>query len=195
MKKITILASLAFAVNSSFAQFIKIGPKAGANLTKVSGQSFKDEFNFGYYAGGFAEIDLGKKWYLQPEVLFNETSARRANDFASLYNNLLKTDSLKNIKLQYLSVPVILGYKIANVISLEAGAQYGIKINKQQTLLQNGEEAFKKGDISLLAGVQFRLSKFRVSARYVIGLNNINDIDKRDQWKSQTIQAGIGYVF
>lgn len=195
MKRISIVALLAFAVNFSFAQFIKIGPKGGVNLTKVTGQSFKDEFNLGYYAGGFVELNLGKKWYIQPEVLFNETSIRRTNDFASLYNNLLKTDSLKNIKLQYLSVPLMLGYKIANVLSLEAGAQYGIKMNKQETLLQNGKEAFKNGDFSLLAGVQFRLSKFRVSARYAVGLNSINDIDNRDQWKSQTIQAGIGFVF
>ncbi len=195
MKRISIVALLAFAVNFSFSQFIKIGPKGGVNLTKVTGQSFKDEFNLGYYAGGFVELNLGKKWYIQPEVLFNETSIRRTNDFASLYNNLLKTDSLKNIKLQYLSVPLMLGYKIANVLSLEAGAQYGIKMNKQETLLQNGKEAFKNGDFSLLAGVQFRLSKFRVSARYAVGLNSINDIDKRDQWKSQTIQAGIGFVF
>lgn len=195
MKRISIVALFALAVNFSFAQFIKIGPKGGANLTKISGQSFKDEFNLGYYAGGFVELNLGKKWYIQPEVLFNETSIRRTNDFASLYNNLLKADSLKNIKLQYLSVPLTLGYRIANVLSLEAGAQYGIKMNKNETLLQNGREAFKNGDLSLLAGVQFRLSKFRVTARYAVGLNSINDIDNRDQWKSQTIQAGIGFVF
>lgn len=179
----------------SNAQFIKIGPKAGANLTKISGQSFKDEFNLGYYAGGFVELGLGKKWYLQPEVLFNETSVRRTNDFAALYNNLLKTDSIKNIKLKYLSIPVMLGYKIANVLSLEAGAQYGIKMNTHETLLQNGKEAFKNGDFSLLAGVELRLLKFRVTARYAVGLSSINDIDNRDQWKSQTIQAGIGFVF
>ena len=88
----------------------------------------------------------------------------------------------------------MLGYKIANVLSLEAGAQYGIKINSHETLLQNGKEAFKSGDFSLLAGVQLKLLKFRITARYAVGLNSINDIDSRDQWKSQTIQAGIGFA-
>ncbi|MEO7309545.1 MAG: porin family protein [Chitinophagaceae bacterium] len=195
MKKIIIFAVLAIATQSSFAQFIKIGPKGGVNLSKVTGQSFKDEFNLGYYAGGFIELSLGNKWYLQPEVLFNENSVRRTNDFASLYNNLLKTDSLKNIKLQYISIPMVIGYKIANVLSIEGGAQYGIKMNQHETLLQNGKEAFKNGDLSLLAGVEFRLSKFRITARYAVGINSINDIDNRDKWKSQTVQAGIGFVF
>ena len=194
MKTIIIIGLLLITSQFSYGQFIKIGPKAGVNLTKVSGQSFKDEFNLGYYAGGFIQLGLGQKWYLQPEVLFSENSIRRTNDFATLYNNLLKTDSLKNIKLRYLSIPLMLGYKIANVLSLEAGAQYGIKINSHETLLQNGKEAFKSGDFSLLAGVQLKLLKFRITARYAVGLNSINDIDSRDQWKSQTIQAGIGFA-
>lgn len=195
MKKILIASFLVLLTSVSFSQFIKIGPKIGANMVKVSGQSFNDAFDLGYYAGGFIELKVGNNWYLQPEVLFNENSVRRTNQFSSLYNNLLKMDSLKNIKLQYLTIPMVLGYKIANVLSLEAGAQYGIKMNSQKNLLQNGSEAFKTGDFSLLAGLQFRLSKFRVHARYAVGLNSINDIDNRDQWKSQTIQAGIGFVF
>ena len=49
-----------------FAQF-HVGVKAGANVTKVDGKSFKDEFRSGYALGGFAEIKLSKKLYLQPE--------------------------------------------------------------------------------------------------------------------------------
>lgn len=194
MKKKSLFAVLILATHFSFGQFIKIGPKAGVNLLKVTGQSFKDEFNLGYYAGGFIEVGLGKRFYLQPEVLFNENSIRRTDNFSALYNTLLKADSLKSIKLQYLSVPFVLGYRIANVFALEAGAQYGIQMNTHETLLQNGKEAFKSGDFSLLAGVQFRLSKLRINARYVVGLNSINDIDNRDQWKNQTIQAGIGFT-
>ena len=39
------------------AQF-HLGVKAGANITKVDGKSFKDEFRYGYHLGGFAEIRL-----------------------------------------------------------------------------------------------------------------------------------------
>ena len=40
------------------AQF-RIGIKTGANITKVNGRSFKDEFKYGYHLGGFMELGLG----------------------------------------------------------------------------------------------------------------------------------------
>lgn len=194
MKKIIVIILIAATSQISFAQSVKIGPKIGANMVKISGQSFDDQFNLGYYAGGFVQVKLNDKWYIQPEILFNEMKFRRTNNFASLYNNLLQPDSLKNINLQYLSIPVLAGYKVANILAIEAGVQYGIKMNNHQTLLQNGKEAFKSGDFSLLAGAQFSFSKLRVSARYAIGLNDLNDIDSRDKWKTQTIQIGVGIV-
>jgi len=70
---------------TSFAQFIKIGPKAGANLVKMEGKSFKESFQLGYFAGAFAEVKLGKKFYLQPEVLFTETNLSTSSNFNSIY--------------------------------------------------------------------------------------------------------------
>lgn len=194
MKKITIIVLLLAVTQFSFAQSIKIGPKIGANLVKVSGQSFEDGFNFGYCGGAFAEVKLNDKWYVQPEVLFNETKLRRTDKFATLYNPTLSVNDVKDVSFQYLSIPLLAGYKVTNLLSLQAGAQYGIKLNNNQTLLQNGKEAFKTGDFSLLAGAQVSISKLRISARYAIGLNNLNEIDNRDQWKSQTVQIGIGLV-
>ena len=53
------------------AQF-HIGIKAGANVNKIDGKSFKDQFRYGYHVGGFAEIGLGDKFGIQPEVVFNQ---------------------------------------------------------------------------------------------------------------------------
>jgi hypothetical protein len=81
---------------------------------------------------------------------------------------------------------------IGNFLSLQAGPQFGVLISQDKTLLQNGGDAFKKGDFSLLAGAQIKFSAIRISGRYVIGLNNINDIDNQDQWKSQGFQVSLG---
>ena len=35
----------------------------------------------------------------------------------------------------------------------------------------------------MVGGAQLKLAAFRVSGRYVVGLNNLNDIDNRDRWK------------
>jgi hypothetical protein len=65
-------------------------------------------------------------------------------------------------------------------------------MNQNANLLQNGKNAFKNGDFSILGGLQLEVSKFRIYGRYVVGLNNLNDIDKMDEWKNQSLQIGIG---
>ena len=65
-------------------------------------------------------------------------------------------------------------------------------INQDKNLLQNGGEAFKNGDFSMVGGAQLKLSAIRITGRYVVGLNNINDIDNQDEWKSQGFQVSLG---
>ncbi len=172
------------------AQF-HLGVKAGANITKVDGKSFKDEFRYGYHLGGFAEIRLGNKLVLQPEVLFNQYATRLDSNYKNVYEDVF--DGNSNIKLNYLSVPVLLNYKlIGNFISLQAGPQFGVLIDQNKTLLQNGGNAFKGGDLSMLAGVLVRVGPMRINGRYAIGLNNISDIADDDKWKNQGFQLSIG---
>jgi len=173
------------------AQF-HIGFKGGANITKVDGISFKDEFKYGYHMGGFAEIGLGKKLGLQPEVLFSQYSTTVDSNYKSIYQNVFNSGQ-SSVKLNYLSVPVLLTYKlIGNFLSIQAGPQFSVLINHDKNLLQNGGEAFKSGDFSMVGGAQIKFSAIRLTGRYVIGLNNINDIDNQDQWKSQGFQVSLG---
>jgi hypothetical protein len=193
MKKIilslTFLLTLAAVSN---AQGFRLGAKAGANLTKISGQSFNEEFDLGYHLGGFAEIDFSKKLGIQPEVLFNQVNAKRSSGFNSIYTNLSNPNAAADIKLSYLSIPVLLRYNVGKLITLNAGPQFGILIDKHETLLKNGQEAFKNGDFGMVAGASINLKALRVYGRYNVGLANINDIDNRDEWKNQQLQLGIG---
>lgn len=173
------------------AQF-KLGVKAGTNITKIEGKSFKDEFKYGYHVGAFVEIGLGEKFGIQPEVLLNQVKARVDSSFSHIYQNAIDFNSYKDVKLQYLSIPLILNYKLGNVLSLQAGPQFGILMNGDKTLLQNGKEAFKSGDFSMLGGAQINISKLRLTGRYVVGLNNINDIGDQNKWNNQGFQLSLG---
>jgi hypothetical protein len=188
--KIVALAVTIFLAHAAMAQF-HIGVKAGANINKIDGKSFKDEFNYGYHLGGFAEIGLGDKFGLQPEVLFNQISTKTDSSFRNVYNNAFA--DRQNIKLNYLSIPVMLTYKFAGeFLTLQAGPQFGILMNKEDNLLENGKEAFKHGDFSMAAGAQIKVLKFRLTGRYVVGLNNINDIGDQNKWKNQGFQISAG---
>ncbi len=190
-KLLPLLAALFFA-QAAMAQF-HIGAKAGANIIKVDGKSFKDQFKYGYHLGGFMEIPLGKKFVVQPEVLFNQYSSTLDSNFSHVYQNVFNSAYQSNVKLNYLSIPLLLNYKlIGNFLSLQAGPQFGILISQSKTLLQNGGDAFKKGDFSMIGGAQVKVGPFRFNGRYVIGLNNINDIDNQDKWKSEGFQLSVG---
>jgi hypothetical protein len=61
-------------------------------------------------------------------------------------------------------------------------------------LLQNGQDAFKQGDFSLVGGVQLNLLRFRIYGRYVGGLTDVKNIQASDTWKASAIQLGVGIV-
>jgi len=192
--KLLSLFAVLLITQAAMAQF-HLGVKAGTNITKVSGTSFKDKFEYGYHLGGFAEVRLGNKFVLQPEVLFNQYSTSVDSNFKNVYQGVFNSSYQSKVKLNYLSIPIVLNYKlIGSFLSLQGGAQVGLLMNNNRTLLQNGGDAFKSGDFSLLGGLLVKAGPIRVNGRYAIGLNNINDIDNQDKWKNQGFQLSVGFA-
>ena len=159
-------------------------------MTKIDGKSFSEEFETGYHLGGFAEIGLGKKFSIQPEVLFNQYNTRTDSSFKDIYQ--VGPESFKDVQLNYLTIPIMLNYKLGSALSLQAGPQFPVLMNSDKNLLQNGGEAFKNGDFSMLGGAQVKLGLFRVNGRYMIGLSNLNDIGDQEKWKSEGFQVSLG---
>jgi hypothetical protein len=191
MKKITALVILLIALTGAAnAQRLTVGGKAGANLTKITGMAFKEEFNLGYHVGVFAEIDLNKKWGIQPELIWNQVNTHPASGIDSVLNNWQNNTS--DIQLQYLTIPILLRYNVGSLVTLHLGPQFGIITSKDKTLWSNGKAAFKSGDFSMVGGVQLNLNMLRVYGRYNVGLSNLNDIGTQDKWKSQQLQVGVG---
>ena len=190
--KLFSLLVVATAVSSvAYSQGVHAGLKGGVNIFKIDGRSFKDEFNYGYQAGAFAEINFSKKVGIQPEVLWNQQQTRTSQQFDDIYDQGI--GELKDVTLNYLSVPILFNYSPAKIVTFQLGPQFGILINKNRDLLDNGKEAFKKGDLSLLGGVQFNIGSVKAGGRYALGLNNINDIDNRDEWRNQGFQLYAGF--
>ncbi|MEP7236373.1 MAG: porin family protein [Ferruginibacter sp.] len=185
--KLLILAILCITAGAANAQKLHIGFKGGANINKLTGKSFSDEFSYGYHVGGFFSVGY-KKFAIQPEILFNQINVDTSSNFSSVY----KFNKVDKVQLRYLSIPILLNYKPIKFITLQAGPQFGILTNKSKTLVENGRAAFKSGDLSMLGGVQVNVSHFNIYARYAVGLSNLNDIDNKEKWKSQSIQLGVG---
>ncbi len=188
-KVFSIITLLFFISTSLFSQDISLGIKGGANMGKITGESFKDEFALSYHVGGFLTIS-GKKWGIQPEVLFSEVNADTANSFSEITN----IPNVSQIKLRQLTIPIMLNYKLDKLFTLQAGPQFGILLDKNEHLVQNGEDAFKSGDFALAAGLELNILKFKIYGRFVGGMTDISNIDKSDTWKVQNIQVGVAWA-
>jgi hypothetical protein len=190
MKKFTcsILCLLLIAAQQGKAQGFSLGIKGGADLLKISGKNFDQEFAYGYHLGGYVELKLNKTFSLQPELYYSSASLNKANTLDTIFTNV----DLKKIKLDYINIPLILNIKPSKKISIQVGPRFGILSNTNLTVKSNAENAFKSGDFSMLTGIQFNFSKIKVYGRYQIGLTDINDATSQDKWKSQSIHLGIG---
>jgi hypothetical protein len=185
-----LIAAL-FVSQALMAQF-HVGFKAGANMNKIDGKSFKDQFRYGYHLGGFAEIGFGGKLGIQPEVLWSQVSTTLDSNYKNIYQDVFNSDQSK-VRLGYLSIPILLNYKLIDkFLTLQAGPQFGVLIDKNQELVKNGERAFKSGDFSMVGGAQLALGAVRLSGRYIIGLNDISDLGNKDRWKNQGFQFSLG---
>lgn len=187
---ILLLIICLFAGTATFSQSFSIGIKGGANLGKIEGQSFKDEFSLGYHAGAFATIGLGKKFALQPEVLFSQIN----NDTTTNFSDVFKVKNVGSIQLKYLSIPLLLNYNIDKLIAIQAGPQFSILMNENDNLLKNGQNAFQTGEFSIVGGIQVKLLKFRAYGRYIGGLTDINHITSNGTWKASAFQLGVGFA-
>jgi Outer membrane protein beta-barrel domain len=152
----------------------------------------KDEFNYGYHLGAFAEVGLGKKWFIQPELLWSQLQTQTGTDFEDIFNNAVSGAKDKTIKLNYLSIPISLNYRLLDWLSLQAGPQFGILLDNNKNLLENSKSAFKTGDVSVMGGAQLNFSSFRITGRYFSSLSDINSGNVDAAWKNKGFQVSVG---
>ncbi len=190
--KVKLLSAVIFfslITSAAFCQKVNLGVMAGIDLNKLKGKSFDEEFKFGYHAGAFVEIKV-KKIGIQPEIYFSQVNAKSRKD---LNSDAVLSGVDTKIKLSYLNIPILVNFYFNPNVALQLGPQFGILFNENISAVQNGEDAFKKGDFSMAGGLQVKVSRFRVYGRYVVGLNDLNDVTNNEKWKNQVVHLGIGY--
>ncbi len=193
MRKFLMAVAVTFTVLPALAQTVHVGIKTDLTFSSISGNGMSCSLQTGYQAGGFAELSLNRKWSLQPELLFSQKTIKRADDFGVYYVNTASSSARQMLKLSYISLPLLVSYKINNFFTVSAGPQYSYLVYDDENLLKGGGDAFKKNDVALVAGLQLNLSpSFRVYTRYNHGLVNVNNIDNRYKWSSRQIQVGVG---
>jgi hypothetical protein len=177
--------------------FFRFGFKAGLNLNKIEGKSFKDEFRYNYQLGGFLQFNLTRKFGIQPEINFAQVTAGQSDDITDIYDDIFLGGEQKKAKLEYLKLAGLLNLNIGPSlrVKLQLGPQWGMLINEAVDSLKSPGDIFKKGEFSLLGGIMIQLPFIHIGTRYELGLTNINDIDNQDKWRRQSWQFFAGVTF
>ncbi|MBO9733131.1 MAG: PorT family protein [Chitinophaga sp.] len=185
-------------VNAQSSKFLRFGVKGGANLGKLDGTGFQDGFKLGYHLGAFAQVNLAKGFGVQGEVIFSSTKAETTDDYSKIYQGVSTAEDRKKINLNYLSIPLLANIDLGTPrLKLQVGPQFGALVSDKK-VLGAANEAFKGGEISGVAGLWLQLPIINISARYIIGFNDVKNAESvvtTSNWKNQSIQLGVGVSF
>ena len=186
-----------FKPDADHENFFRIGAKAGVNINKISGQSYKDGFNYNYLLGGFMQFNFSRTFGFQPEINFVQSTSEFSNSASNVYDDLFKLGSQRKAKLDYLRIPLLLNINVgpSKRVKLQLGPQFGSLINQKVDGLSSNRDIFKKGDLAAVGGIWIQLPLVNIGGRYEVGLNNINDIDNSERWKSQAFTLFAGITF
>ena len=177
--------------------FFRFGAKAGVNINKITGKSYKQGFNYNFQAGAFVQFNFSNRLGIQPEVNFVQSRSEFTNDATDIYDNLFLGGSQKKATLNYLEVPVLLNINVgpSKRVKLQVGPCYGGLLKQTVDSLKNNGSLYKNSEWSAIGGLWIQLPLVNIGARYKLGLTNINGYDDKQTWKNQAIQIFIGLTF
>jgi hypothetical protein len=185
-------------IDDETERFFRFGVKGGLNINKIQGKSFSDAFSYNYVLGGFLQFNVSRKWGIQPEVNFSQSTSEITNDNTEIYDDLFLGGEQKKAKLDYLKIPVLVNFDLgpSQRVKLQAGPQWSQLLSSKVDSLRNPNQSiFKKGDFSLLGGIWIQLPLVHVGARYEHGLTNVNDDGIREKWRNQAFHIFAGLTF
>lgn len=179
MKKIFLTGVLfLFVLTSAQAQLLKMGVKVGGNYANFSGSDLQTDAITSYHAGLTAQIKMGEKFSLQPEIMYSTQGAS--------YDNL--SEEVK-AKLGYVSVPLLARIHMGKTVSLDLGPQFSYLLSKDVDF----DTDINEFDFAATGGLTLNITeKIFVQGRYVLGLT---EISKNADVKNSVGQLSLGFTF
>lgn len=188
MKNLLFTLALLMISSVGFSQNFSIGPKFGLSSTKFEikdGDFSTGDGELGYHIGVFTRVGLAG-FYLQPELLFTQTSGSFSyNDPNSSSNSVF------DASINRLDIPVMLGLKMFKIFRIQAGPIASINMNSEVKNAAGSVQDVKYQDATLgyQAGLGVDIGKLIVDAKYESSLGDVSgsvagfETDKRvSQW-------------
>ncbi|WP_161889900.1 porin family protein [Pontibacter russatus] len=161
-----------------------IGFKAGVNFANLHG-SDKDLLgavsgHTDFHAGIFAQIAVGEVFSVQPELLYSRKGYAR-ND--------------STFRLHYFDVPVLAVCRISDNFSVHLGPQVGFMIAANEGGAEVDLQPYNIFGYGAAAGLEGRVSHFRVGARYVHSFEQLRNANQEGEPIAQDIGNSVVQVY
>jgi hypothetical protein len=199
MKKLFLfIAVMVLTAGSLQAQEIRFGAKAGVNFASGVGDDADGlDGRTGFNVGAVAKIGIGELFAVQPEIIYSAQGYKQDIDGMEVTG-----------KLDYINIPVLADFTIAEGLSLQGGPQFGINVTDEAEFEGNTSSLEAKSiDFGAALGIEYRLPMgVFIQARYATGLSSsLDDIEvdlgelgtsviERDV-KNSVISVSVGYFF
>jgi hypothetical protein len=211
MKKCILIITitlLSFSVSSQSTE-IKLGIKGGINLSKYTPEMYFGNTRLtdykvkpGVYIGGFTNIKLSEKIYLQPELLyFNQGTRTIIEDFTLINgqdSNVTTGDIESIVSESTISLPINLQYLVSEKFYFEGGIQFGYIVNRKEETIKSpfpqimatgSNSNYDKFDFGLNIGLGIHLKEnIRINTRTFLGI-----IERDNSIKPLVFSLGIEY--
>jgi hypothetical protein len=196
MKKIILTVVMVFTlgfVNAQEKADMAFGVKGGLNISTITNadvDGVNSKSLVGFHVGFFGEFMISNKFAIQPEVLYSAQGTEL--EFEGISGDL---------KLDYITIPVMAKYYVADAFSLELGPQIGFLVSakaKSGGESEDVKDELKSTDVSLNFGLGYDITQnFMIGARYSLGLTRLQDelIPGEDESKNSVFQISVGYKF
>lgn len=180
MKKLFFLiAIVAIGTSTTYAQDVKFGFKGGVNFANVNdlqaaGQELDTDGRTGFHLGAVLQASLADTFAIQPEILYS-------------------AQGFKDVNVDYINIPVLAKLKLAKVLSIEAGPQFGFVVSDE---IEKGFEGIQADaeaesfDLGLAAGAGVEFGQFFAQVRYNIGFTKVTEFA---EGKNNAFQVSVGY--
>jgi hypothetical protein len=173
------------------------GVKFGANFSYLSGSSWSNGVRSNLVGGIYAGIK-GPGIGVQAEGLFEQSEYTTSRGFYSvhkdLYNSMSDSMQAGTFKISKLTLPVLLQFRVAHIIWIQAGVQfYGIiSVRDFNGLVRDAKELFKSGSSAGVLGAALHFRKADIGARTIFDFQNLNNLNSSDAWRQYMFQAYVG---
>lgn len=189
MKKLFLMAVMALATVSSFAQHrvgtVTIQPKVGlslANVTKGDG-----DIRVGAVAGAEFEYQVSDIFSLSAGALYSMQGCK---------GEVEGYDA--TVKLDYLNIPILANVYVAKGLAVKLGIQPGFNVTSKASVEKSGTkvttdlDGIESVDFSIPVGLSYEINNFVIDGRYNLGVSKI--MDGSDS-KNSVFQFTLGYKF